>query len=98
MAGHRWTPTICVAPVRSHWSPISNSFCCAPAAPANHSPMAAPAASAEPTADMRLMFALLRFFPASIRERPHPEVIADVAPQPVEALRLHDQEQHDQAA
>src|ERR1700758_4086901 len=98
MAGHSTTPTICVGPVRSHCTPISSTFCCAAVVPANHSPMAAPAASAEPVAIMRLMLALLRFFPASIRKRPHPEVTADVAPQPVEAFRLHDQEQDDQPA
>src|SRR5207244_1274729 len=33
-----------------------------------------------------------------IREWPDPEVIADIAPQPVQPLRLHNQEENDQAA
>src|SRR4029077_20083020 len=34
----------------------------------------------------------------SVREWPDPEVVPDVPPQAVEALRLHDQEEDDQGA
>src|SRR5262245_34721242 len=36
--------------------------------------------------------------PGSIRERPKPELFLGDGPQPGEAVRLHDQEEHDQEA
>src|SRR5688572_3529422 len=91
-------PTIWVAPVRSHCSPITISpFDCAIAGPAKPSAVAAPIARPSIVADTRFM-PVPPLLDWSIREWPHPEVIADIAPQAVQAFRLDHQEKDDQAA
>src|SRR5204863_2998352 len=92
-------PTVCVAPVRSHCKPKTSSLSCADAAPAARA--IAPAAMVA----VRQLVLLDIVFPPwvsccrySIRKWPDAEVVADVAPQPVEALRLHHQKEDDQAA
>src|SRR5436853_1915225 len=92
-------PTICVGPVRSHWVPIRISpFCCPTAGPAKVS------AAARVMVARAVMF-LIAFLPMFIspiliglvRERPDPEIIADVAPQPVQPFWFDNQEEDDQA-
>src|SRR3990172_4925308 len=87
------TPTVCVAPVRSHSHAITTSWL-APAGPTS------PATSISPIANADTIFISPSLgCPApSVRERPDPEVIPDVPPQPVQPLRLHDQEEDDQRA
>src|SRR5262245_5503268 len=95
MPGHRITPTIWVAPVRSHCSPITTSLCCAGAEPAIQARAAATAASAKVPVVIRVM-AIFPRCRTSIRERPDPKVCHDVAPQPAEPFRLECQEYDDQ--
>src|SRR5262245_13002270 len=95
--GHRTTPTIWVAPVRSHCSPITTSFCCAGAEPAVQTRPAATAASAKVPVVIRFMAILPRCC-VSIRERPDPKVSDDIAPQPAEPFRFERQEYDDQRA
>src|SRR5947209_602112 len=95
--GHRFTPTICVAPVRSHCSPITSSFCCAGARSTVQTTPAETAASANVPVVIRFTAILPRCC-TSIRKRPDPKVGHDVAPQPVEPLRLECQEYDDQRA
>src|SRR3981189_3289571 len=91
-------PRIWVAPVRSHSSPTTISpFCCAVAVPARPS---------APAAAIALVTSVIQFFiaflpdeaSALVRKWPYPEIITDVAPQPVQTFRLHDQEENDQTA
>src|SRR3954453_10732965 len=98
-------PTICVGPVRSHWVPIRISpFCCAIAGPAKVIAVArATVANAVMflIAFLPMFICLCSFAPALIglvRERPDPEIIADVAPQPVQPFWFDNQEEDDQAA
>src|SRR5258708_11787737 len=56
-----------------------------------------PSTSANAIARTCLMSVLLSSR-TSVREWPDPEVVPDVPPQAVEALRLHDQEEDDQGA
>src|SRR6185369_13446002 len=94
-------PTICVGPVRSHWVPIRISpFCCAIAGPAR---LSAAARAIVASAVMFLiaflpMFILRAILIGLVRERPDPEIIADVAPQSVQPFRFDNQEEDDQAA
>src|SRR5712692_11126736 len=74
------------------------SFCCAVAVPARHSTAVAPAATPITTPHMRLIVVPPLLLRAElIREWPDPEVISDIAPQPVQPFRLHHQEKNDQA-
>src|SRR5438132_865744 len=92
-------PTVCVAPVRSHCKPKTSSLSCADAAPAARA--IAPAAM---VAVRQLVLFDIVFPPwvsccrYSIRKWPDAEVVADVAPQAVETLRLHHQKEDDEAA
>src|SRR6516162_11475434 len=97
MPGHRMTPTSCVAPVRSHCSPITSSFCCAAVRSTIQTRLAEAAASAKVPVAIRLMAILPRCC-SSIRKRPHPKVGHNVAPQPAEPFRLERQEYDDQGA
>src|SRR5437773_4143304 len=93
------TPLTCVAPVRSHMPPTVTSFCCAAAVPARHSTAAAPTATVITVPRIRLIFLpplVLRV--ELVREWPDPEVISNVAPQPVQPLGLDHQEKNDQDA
>src|SRR5713101_12290 len=93
------TPLTCVAPVRSHMPPTMTSFCCAVAAPARHSAVAAPAATVTTVPHIPLIVLpplVLRV--ELVREWPDPEVISNVAPQPVQPFRLDHQEKNDQDA
>src|SRR5260370_10600598 len=79
--------------------PTMTSFCCAVAAPARHSAAVAPAATVITVPQMRFIV-----LPPSVRraelvrEWPDPEVISNVAPQPVQPFRLDHQEKNDQDA
>src|SRR6266478_6790091 len=93
------TPLTCVGPVRSHMPPTVTTFCCAVAVPARHSAAVAPAATPIATTHMRLIVLPPMMLRADlVREWPDPEVISNVAPQPVQPFRLHHQEKNDQAA
>src|SRR6266702_1696574 len=93
------TPLTCVAPVRSHMPPTMTSFCCAVAAPARHSAAVAPAATVITVSQMRFIVLPPSVFRAElVREWPDPEVISNVAPQPVQPFRLDHQEKDDQDA
>src|SRR5437016_5483494 len=92
-------PTICVGPVRSHCSPIRISpFCCAKPGPVSATIAATPVVNPIKLVPMRLMMVPPPYSRCLVRKRPHPEVVADVAPQPVQTLRLDDQEKDDQPA
>src|SRR6516225_7401990 len=92
-------PLTCVGPVRSHMPPMITSFCCAVTVPEKHSAATAAAAISITVPDKRLIvFSPLLLRAALIREWPDPEVISDIAPQPVQPLRLHRQKENDQAA
>src|SRR5207247_7794587 len=93
------TPLTCVAPVRSHIPPTVTSFCCAAAVPARHSAAVTPAATVITVPHIRLIVLpplVLRV--ELVREWPDPEVISNVAPQPVQPFRLDHQEKDDQDA
>src|SRR5215831_16789362 len=90
-------PLTCVGPVRSHMPPITTCFCCAVTVPTKHSPAVAPAATPITTPHMRLIV-LLPCCSELIREWPEPEVISDIAPQPVQPFGLDHQEENDQGA
>src|SRR5882724_9323602 len=91
------TPLTCVAPVRSHMPPTMTSFCCAAAVPARHSAAVAPAATVIKVPHMRLIVLPPLLLRAElVREWPDPEVISNVAPQPVQPFRLDHQEKNDQ--
>src|SRR5438552_12784880 len=93
------TPLTCVAPVRSHMPPTMTSFCCAAAVPARHSAAVAPAATPITTPHMRLIILPPLLLRAQlVREWPDPEVISNVAPQPVQPFRLDHQEKNYQDA
>src|SRR5437764_14665223 len=95
MPGHRMMPTSCVAPVRSHCSPITSSFCCAGARSASEIRLAEAAASAKVPVAIRFMAIFPRYC-RSIRKWPDPKVGDYVAPQPAEPFRLECQEYDDQ--
>src|ERR1700722_5106283 len=99
MPGHNAVPTIWVGPVRSHCTPIVivlSAAACAATAPTR--PNAKPVASAAAlTVIVRIAFPPVLFV-ASIGKWPHPEVIADIAPQPVEAFRLDYEKNNNQQA
>src|SRR5438876_11521652 len=79
--------------------PTMTSFCCAVAVPARHSTAVAPAATVITVPHMRLIVLppLVRRAEL-VREWPDPEVISNVAPQPVQPFRLDHQEKDDQDA
>src|SRR6266436_8589218 len=80
------------------------SFVCAVAVPARHSAAVAPAATPITTPHLRLIVLPPLLFRAKliraelIREWPDPEIISDIATQPVQTFRLHHQEKNDQDA
>src|SRR5713101_787872 len=77
--------------------PIRTSFCCAVAVPARYSAAVAPAAAPITPAQMPLIVLPPLVLPTElVREWPDPEVIPDVAPQPVQPFRLDHQEKNDQ--
>src|SRR5713101_3216048 len=79
--------------------PTVTTFCCAVAVPTRHSAAVAPAATPITTAHLLLIVLpplLLRT--ELVREWPDPEIISDIAPQPVQPFRLHYQEKNDQNA
>src|SRR5712691_8458616 len=79
--------------------PTVTTFCCAVAVPTRHSAAVAPAATPITTAHLLLIVLpplLLRT--ELVREWPDPEIISDVAPQPVQPFRLDHQEKNYQAA
>src|SRR5947209_6526298 len=98
------TPLTCVAPVRSHMPPTMTSFGCAAAVPARHSAAVAPAATVITVPHTRLIvlpplvLRALVLRAELVREWPDPEVISNVAPQPVQPFRLDHQEKNDQDA
>src|SRR5437763_15828097 len=84
-----------VGPVRSHCWPKTISW--AAAGRASAAPPRSPAVTRR--AKHRRIAALLsgcRRISPSVRERPDAEVVPDVPPEPVEALRLDDEEPDDQ--
>src|ERR1051326_6774362 len=92
-------PTIWVGPVRSHCSPIRIvPFVGSAAFAARPSTLAVPTASHSIVRVACFMVVLPFLSSALIREWPYAKVIADVAPQPVKALRLDHQEEDDQGA
>src|SRR5262245_41474770 len=97
MAGHRTVPTVWVGPVRSHWTPMTISpFVWAGARSGVSSP-AAPSASIVRKVRANLI-ERSPFWRTSVRERPHAEVAADVPPQAIQPLGLHDEEADDEGA
>src|SRR6266478_482724 len=79
--------------------PTVTTFCCAAAVPARYSAAVAPAATPITTAHLLLIVLSPLLLRAElIREWPDPEIISDVAPQPVQPFRLHHQEKNDQDA
>src|SRR5438034_3254800 len=79
--------------------PTVTTFCCAVAVPARHSAAVAPAATPIATTHMRLIVLPPLLLRAQlVREWPDPEVISNVAPQPVQPFRLDHQEKDDQDA
>src|SRR5216683_6201573 len=90
-------PGFWVGPVRSHCTPMTmSSFDWAMYGVGASRPLP-PSTSANAIARTCLMSVLLSSR-TSVREWPDPEVVPDVPPQAVEALRLHDQEEDDQGA
>src|SRR5215470_18885769 len=95
MPGQRIVPTIWVAPVRSHCTPMTIS----PLDWANDGAAVRPTARVSAvTKDRTCLMSVLLSSRSSVRERPNPEVVADVPPQPVQPVGLHDQEEDDQGA
>src|SRR6266545_253354 len=92
MPGQSTTPTVWVAPVRSHWSPRTISWL-ALAAPAT------PVTSVRVISDVRNCFMVALLSRArSVREGPDTEIAPDVPPESVEPLRLDDEEEDDEGA
>src|ERR1043166_9986013 len=96
----RNTPTVWVAPVRSHCRPNTSSLSCAPALPVMRATVLAAIAAMRQfeLLDIALSPLGCSCCSNSIREWPGTEVVADVAPQPVETLRLDHQKENDEAA
>src|SRR6266542_2009955 len=93
------TPLTCTGPVRSHMPPTRTSFCCAEAVPTRHNAAVAPAATVIRVPQIRLIVLPPLLLRAElVREWPDPEVISNVAPQPIQPLRLDHQEKNDQYA
>src|SRR6266436_2625146 len=91
------TPLTCTGPVRSHMPPTMTSFCCAEAVPARYRAAVAPAATPIATPHMRLIVLPPLLLRAElVREWPDPEIISNVAPQPIQPFRLDHQEKNDQ--
>src|SRR4051794_38046928 len=76
---------------------MTTFFSWASAVPASASAPTAPSASAQPRIVARPIVSSL-VERCLVAERPDPEVVADVAPQAVQAFRFGDQKQDDQAA
>src|SRR4029453_18356166 len=93
LPGQRTVPTIWVAPVRSHCMPITISWfavagaACTPVKPIRTSK----------TISRSRMIVVLSSR-TSVREWPDPEVVANVPPESVQPLRLHDEEKDDESA
>src|SRR5215470_19227758 len=95
MPGQRIVPTIWVAPVRSHCTPMTIS----PLDWANDGAAVRPTARVSAvTKDRTCLMSVLLSSRSSVRERPDAEVVADVPPQPVQPLGLHDEEEDDEGA
>src|SRR5205809_570420 len=77
--------------------PTVTTFCCAVAVPARHSAAVAPAAIPI-THLLVIVLPPLLLRTELVREWPDPEVVSDVAPQPVQPFRLHYQKKNDQDA
>src|SRR6266540_2478531 len=89
-------PTIWVAPVRSHCMPMTISpldWACDGAGA--DSP---PARTSDVTIARNCLMRCLLSSRTSVREWPDAEVVPDVPPQAVQAVRLHDQEEDNQGA
>src|SRR5215831_1995021 len=89
-------PTIWVAPVRSHWMPMTTSpFDWALAGATGQSIPATPTRAA-----MRMVrhvrIGCLPSSRISVREWPYTKVASDVPPEPVQPLGLEDEEHHDE--
>src|SRR3990172_1487999 len=89
------TPTVCVAPVRSHSHAMTISWL---ALAGRTRPAVAATTSIVPSSTAKPLRIASSFQWVSVRERPDPEVVPDVAPQPVQPIRLDDEEEDDQAA
>src|SRR5919106_3921161 len=94
MPGQSTVPTIWVAPVRSHCTPITISWF-APAGARLPRSAVTPTRAVNRTIS-RLRMGRLPFLAYSVREWPDPEVVADVPPESVEPLGLHDEEEDDE--
>src|SRR5438034_5864123 len=88
------TPTVCVAPVRSHRKPITISWLAAAGATLA---CVVQTATASPSKSGKLRrIARLLSLMRSVREGPDPEVVPDISPEAVQPFRLDDQEKDDQ--
>src|SRR5262249_50575225 len=112
MAGQITTPTSWVAPVRSHCTPMTISWLAAAGHAATRaraapitidkhrlmpSPFVRRRGGASRESPLRGVSSVVPWCP-SVREWPHPAIVADVAPETIEPFGLDDEEQDDEAA
>src|SRR2546427_4151230 len=88
------TPTVCVAPVRSHRKPMT--FSCVAVAEATLASVVQTATAAPINRGKLRRIACLLLPTRSVREGPDTEVVPDVPPETVEPLGLDDQKEDDQ--